>query len=1024
MLNKSLPLLAPIRVYTVNLEDYGPGHSLRSEPLGSDAQSNQARANMDVIRRQIRALRSRNAHGQWFVPEGSLVAALPHETVRRAIENHCQVEPYAAQWITQAIVTGARKVFAMLILIREENSIAAFLEHHLQSDGQALDSRLPFSKSDLEALFAPEVASEFEEEQWGFIAPVFSHRLLHRKIQPESRLPFVESQMIGGGGFGHVHQVVIPAGHHHFDGMDSTKDARIVRKELRQGFEEGELWIKAGFNEHQIMSYLHHLQHPNILPLLTSYTYNGVPNFLLPLAEGGDLEKLLNERHRPKDFAEDTRFYDAVSGLTSALETLHEYKSDVLGTRMIGYHHDLKPRNVLVSEARFLLSDFGLSKLKTGEDSRTPFKQGQGHYLAPECEDLDHDFSKGVISRASDVWSLGCILLEVFVFMVGGGEAVAEFRERRATKKGFFTTRAFFCGESLNPEVERIVLHLANSDDAIVRKAAALIRHILIIDYTKRLKASEIALRLRILSFEASHTRILRLFSSIRWRIDQTDTIAEWNRFFHIMHDLTLEDSMQAFDTPGEKILEFFGNYGRVEKIRLSMDRLCSRLLSSDVEEVIFEVKELNDLLLVRPDENQRSLSLEAEAIHLQTDLGQGIPEPVEWVSARNLPLGKTFRITDTTFVRRAITSKDERYLAVEYYSQIAIFALPSGKLVQEIKMPDDLIRDRKPHKGPDFEFSPNGIFLVVCWTRCVCSYRVGPDERESWKIFTRLTSEWYEIWGGDMRVEIPIPVSIAAISPDSRRVALHCCTRKSTPRFGQPAYAHVVYVIEMVERDAAGVVLFQAIVGDYDCVFGFSPDSRQLAVSDQKTVRHEKRTAVHVRLLEVFHSGTKPPQWFTMYCDEKFDKGGEDQANHLPLATTYPRLMFTLWDGRWVAGLWEKSKRSLVLHDLYSRNHLASIDLSCFDALGSGMKNTIFSGNLQFAASRRGSSARGLLGKFQKESEGIRGSLVVCANVKTNRAIHKITDMSIEHYSLSDSGKYLVVRQKKELVVVRLWET
>ena len=159
--------------------------------------------------------------------------------------------------------------------------------------------------------------------------------------------------------------------------------------------------------------------------------------------EGGDLEQFLNAKHRPKDFAENTHFYDALSGLASALETLHEYKSDVLGTQMIGYHHDLKPKIVLVSEGRFVLSDFGLSKLKISEDSQTPFKRGQGHYLAPECEDLEHDFSKGVISRASDIWSLGCIVLEVIVFMIGGTDAVAEFREHRKTKTGFLRRKRF-----------------------------------------------------------------------------------------------------------------------------------------------------------------------------------------------------------------------------------------------------------------------------------------------------------------------------------------------------------------------------------------------------------------------------------------------------------------------------------------------------------------------------------------------------------------------------------------------------
>lgn len=178
---------------------------------------------MDEIRRQIRALRCRNTDGKWLIPEGSLVSGLPPEIIQSSIQNHCEVEPYAVQSITQAVETGARKVFAILILIRAEKRITAFLEHHLQSDGQTLDSRLPFSESELENVFAPDVAGEFEEQQWDLIAPVFSQRLLHRNLQNHSRLPFIESRKIGGGGFGDVYEVVILAGHHNFKGIDNTK---------------------------------------------------------------------------------------------------------------------------------------------------------------------------------------------------------------------------------------------------------------------------------------------------------------------------------------------------------------------------------------------------------------------------------------------------------------------------------------------------------------------------------------------------------------------------------------------------------------------------------------------------------------------------------------------------------------------------------------------------------------------------------------------------------------------------------
>ncbi len=178
---------------------------------------------MDVIRGQIRALRYRNTDGKWFVPDGSLVSGLSREIIQCSLQNHCEVEPYAVQWMTQAIETGARKVFTILILIREEKKITAFLEHHLQSDGQTPDSRLPFSQSELETIFTPAVASEFGEQQWDLIAPVFTHRVLHRNIQTESKLPFIESRKIGGGGFGDVYEVVIAAGHHNFKDIDNTK---------------------------------------------------------------------------------------------------------------------------------------------------------------------------------------------------------------------------------------------------------------------------------------------------------------------------------------------------------------------------------------------------------------------------------------------------------------------------------------------------------------------------------------------------------------------------------------------------------------------------------------------------------------------------------------------------------------------------------------------------------------------------------------------------------------------------------
>lgn len=451
------------------------------------------------------------------------------------------------------------------------------------------------------------------------------------------------------------------------------------------------------------MSYLHHLEHPNILPLLTSYTYDGVPNFLLPLAEGGDLEKLLNGKCRPKDFAVDTRFYSALSGLTSALETLHDYKSGLLGREMIGYHHDLKPKNVLVSKARFILSDFGLSKVKTGEDSRTPFKRGQGHYLAPECEDLDKNFAKGVISRASDVWSLGFILLEVIVFMTGGSDAVAEFRESRTTKKGFLTTETFFYNDSINPEVDKKILELANCDDVVVKDTTALIRQILVVDYEKRPKASEITLRLRIISFKASYLRLLTAFQSIRWRIDDLDTITEWDTFRHMAHISTFGGNLITSNNLDTEILNLFASRADFESLLASMEGLVNCIVRSDLSfdvstRILSDLRYINNLLNLETSDNRKDQDAESAGILLETDPGENTTEPIASEHVRNLNFKDcVLTVLTSAVLRNSVISEDERFLALEQDWQITIYVLPSGEMIQQIEMPHNL----RPFRWP-----------------------------------------------------------------------------------------------------------------------------------------------------------------------------------------------------------------------------------------------------------------------------------------------------------------------------------
>jgi len=198
--------------------------------------------------------------------------------------------------------------------------------------------------------------------------------------------------------------------------------------------------------ELRILSILNELGHPNIIELLASYTHGEKHNLIFPLVPHGSLHSFLLT-DRPTSFESDETFLAALCGLSSAIEKVHYYTLDRLQIEMIGCHHDLKPKNILVQETSFVLSDFGLSKLKEAtEDSKSLYENGAGDYLAPECEHCEDGFEKHTISRPSDIWSFGCIILEILTYMQGGSKAVKDFRTERREKLDHRVMRAFHAG--------------------------------------------------------------------------------------------------------------------------------------------------------------------------------------------------------------------------------------------------------------------------------------------------------------------------------------------------------------------------------------------------------------------------------------------------------------------------------------------------------------------------------------------------------------------------------------------------
>ena len=210
-------------------------------------------------------------------------------------------------------------------------------------------------------------------------------------------------------------------------------------------------------HECDILSALRCLRHPNIINLITAYTKGETFTLLFPTADG-DLHKFCSLQERPLGFESDRDVLAALWGLSSAIQAVHDYWAKIFDVRKIGLHYDIKPRNILFRDNRFILSDFGISNLREVADgSVTKFRLGEGDFLAPECEPAEQGYKPGLIGRASDIWSFGCVLAVMLAYLMGGCEGVANFENERKVKLGMSIESVFHKGTMPNPAVENFL---------------------------------------------------------------------------------------------------------------------------------------------------------------------------------------------------------------------------------------------------------------------------------------------------------------------------------------------------------------------------------------------------------------------------------------------------------------------------------------------------------------------------------------------------------------------------------------
>ena len=265
---------------------------------------------------------------------------------------------------------------------------------------------------------------------------------------------------------------------------------------------------------------------------------------LFPFVDGS-LHELLYYDKLPENVSSAISFPEdwisrGVEGIAHGLCTIHNPPKPLPdGRRIIGYHFDLKPKNILITwDGVFKITDFGQSLIQVvhigekqyggdayrGGDpeyappeempSRDQVKRSSYLYLPAESAQIQspnhlmpppplpqlpthRDLSK------YDIWSLGCIIIQIYTYLcLGASEAVKHFdTERRGIEEHLPYHKNGRLKSHVEQQMDNILMSPTSLKSIATRDYMSAIRHLtmmmLNVDPEKRPKSTKVVKQLR-----------------------------------------------------------------------------------------------------------------------------------------------------------------------------------------------------------------------------------------------------------------------------------------------------------------------------------------------------------------------------------------------------------------------------------------------------------------------------------------------------------------------------------------------
>ncbi|OAL49196.1 hypothetical protein IQ07DRAFT_73166 [Pyrenochaeta sp. DS3sAY3a] len=283
-------------------------------------------------------------------------------------------------------------------------------------------------------------ADEIYEKQW-YVPPVLRSNACEIFPVGHFRFPFAEDPVkIAEGMYGEVYKVKVAPGQLKLEEDHSYEEGSVV------AWKEAKLGRTTRAAARKEVETIISRPHWNIVKFHTSF-FAGRER---PWAPGENVECLhmffqygtstmatwLEKKSAPPALIDETERHKfvmkSIGDITEAVMVIH--RTDKHGE--VAFHHDLKPSNILLFDIHpgtWKICDFGMARLKYYTESSTAQSPnnrfGSYDYQPPEYTENGTERH----GRPFDVWSLGCIILELATVWKFGwaDEGILEFRNRR-----------------------------------------------------------------------------------------------------------------------------------------------------------------------------------------------------------------------------------------------------------------------------------------------------------------------------------------------------------------------------------------------------------------------------------------------------------------------------------------------------------------------------------------------------------------------------------------------------------------